>query len=123
MYTPNRPSNGCARRIVRIHDQEHQLVQHAAAALTIGSLLVECLGLVVERRSLLDGTETFDVQGCPRSFDCCKPWAGLCKRTSLLADNLAGLVLHKIALLQAAGGLVRLASEDVALREPRGNPH
>merc|ERR1719321_420091 len=85
------------------------------------SLAVQLLGLLVEGRALLDGTEALDLQSRAGLLHGCEPWAGLGTLAHLLAHDFASLVLHKVSLLQAGLCLVDFAKERMALGEPCGD--
>merc|ERR1719152_973854 len=82
------------------------------------SLAIQLLGLLVERRALLDGAEALDLQILAGLLHGSKPWAGLGTLARLLAHNPACLVLHKIALLQTSLCLVNLAKKCMSPGKP-----
>merc|ERR1719333_1013500 len=90
--TTNPEASPCCRLFLRTH-----------------LLLVERLGLVVERGALLDRGEALDVECLPCCSNCGDPGALLGLGGALLGDDPSSLVLDEVALREAACGLGRLA--------------
>ena len=80
---------------------------------------VEFAGLDVEGGSLLDGAEAGDAEGLTGLGDSLGPAADVLVRATaggvgLLGHNFAALVLHQVALVVAAVGVVAGAAPDLA---------
>merc|ERR1712146_168855 len=69
------------------------------------SVVVELLGLEVQRAALLDRAEALDLEYGTGLPNCRDPWALLAEGTLLLAHDLAKLVLGQILCGQATNGL------------------
>merc|ERR1711937_649127 len=88
-------------------------------------LVVELLGLCVQRRALLDGGEASDLQCLACLRDGLDPWGLLATGTALLADDLAVLVLDEVLRSQAANSLLLASTENHGLGHlaPRNLAH
>merc|ERR1719301_398427 len=88
-------------------------------------LVVELLGLCIQRSALLDGGEASDLQCLACLRDGLDPWGLLGKGRSLLADSLAELVLREVLRSQAANSLLLASTEHHGLGHlaPRNLAH
>merc|ERR1719164_86409 len=124
------------------HALEHERPD-PVSLVTFSSLAVEVLRKLVKRRSLLHRHEALHLQLFARLLHGLRPArdvlvGSLTSRGSLLADDLPSLALDQVRLLQAAAGLLLVATEHDSLRHlshrdlghpllrlhgPHGSPH
>merc|ERR1719164_1809 len=141
-FTDRRTSSPFSTERRTPHALEHKLPD-PVSLVTFFSLAVEVLRKLVERRSLLHRHEALHLQLFARLLHRLRPArdvlvGSLTRRGSLLADDLPGLALDQVRLLQAAGGPLLVTAEDdsprhlshgdlghplLRLHGPHGSPH